>query len=159
VTTGFARIYGGLFLATQLLGLVTGIAAITSPNFYLMWIRTPGSAASALVLMGLSLAWPIYVVRARLAWPLMLLAFYHLGGIIGMELYRQSIVSGLLETGRLSAPNAAAAAAVIAIQDPDLALVSLGDSAFGLIGGLQLMALATPARAVRPGKHPGTMPD
>ena len=66
MTTGFARLDGGLFLATQVLGLVIGTAAIVAANLYLTWTRAPGPAVAALALIGLSLVWPVSVIRARL---------------------------------------------------------------------------------------------
>jgi hypothetical protein len=139
MTTGFARMYGGLFLATQALGIVFGAAALDAPNLFLTWMRAPGTAHVSFVMLGLSLAWPFYVWRARLAWVLVLLPLYHLAGLIGMELYMRRIADGILESGVFAGAGVQAAVLTVAMQDPDLALISLAHSAFGLIAGLQLM--------------------
>jgi hypothetical protein len=165
MTTGFARMYGGLFLATQALGLVLGAAALAAPNLFLTWMVAPGSTHMALIMIGLSLAWPFYVWRARLAWVLLLLPLYHLGGLVGMEIYMRRIIDGILQSGVVTGGDAPVTAVRMAMQDPDLAMVSLAHSAFGLIGGLQLMMVAarwSRVPAMEPPGHPeirsGTAP-
>jgi hypothetical protein len=149
MTTRLARLYGGLFLIDQAIGVLTAVVALAAPNIYLYWIHSIDASVAGTAMIALSILWPIYVWKARQPLVLCVLTAYHIGGLLLMEwLVRADAARVAASAWFTAADQAASTAYFAALQNTDITLVSLGHSAIGLICGVQLLLVVTTQRGL-----------
>jgi hypothetical protein len=135
--TRFGLLYVTLFFLSQILGLVFGFMGFKAPLDYLRLGSATGLHyfSFALLIMSGVMFW--HIQRSSLHTALHALPAYHLLGLLGMQIYTNEL-AGRLNMDHGIVPRAAEVAAV---QHPNLLVVILIHSAFGLIGGLYLLWL------------------
>ena len=143
--------YCDLFLLDQALGVATSVTGILSPNIYLYWLHSFEASVWSLLMMTVSLLFPLLVWRKKLPRVLYLLPAYHLGGLLLMQLHVVGVRTDLARHGwflMADAPDSAANFA--ALQDFDVTMLSLGHSAIGIVIGVVVMIVSWTALRARP---------
>lgn len=132
-----ALLYGMLFLISQLLGVFFGFLGFTAPMDYLRLGQGTSLHYFSLIMLVASALMFFHVWRASLHPALLSLPAYHLLGVLGMQVYAGRLAAALT----LGFPVESPAAQLVVIQHPDMLLVVLIHSVFGLVGGAYLMLL------------------
>jgi hypothetical protein len=137
MTSRFTLVYCGLFLFSQVLGILFGLLGFFAPRDFLAFGFSRGLWAFGWILLFASGYMLLHIWRKELHRALYALPAYHLFGIFAMEMYTGNLTNALTRdygVGEI-------AAQIAVLQDPGLLFIGFAHSLIGLVGGVYLMVL------------------